>query len=309
MAIFKEVWQSYIAEKIYQKNDFLKKAFDASGNVIDGRIVHIPQAGNVGEPILNPSSFPLTVSEREDSDIVYPLESLAMPPIRIANIEKYELSYDKMNSVLSEQVSKLTDRLGTIMLYNWARGYTYSGSLDTDEVTKILTTGANAAAHMPSSSGVRKKFTRSDLRKASTVLDKQGVTKDDRVAIMSPTMYEQLTDDSTLTNYRLSEYNIETGFIAKLEGFEIHVRPTVLGYKNEADLLNLFNYTPDVSDCDAVLCFQKNYVEFAEGGIDFFEDIRNPQYLGSIYAAEVRFGGRKRYANSTGIISIVQDIP
>lgn len=309
MAVNIQLWTAYLSEKLYQKNEFLKKSFNATSFVINGAVVHIPQAGALGEPVFNPSSFPLTVTERTDVDIVYPLNSLVMPPVRIANIDRYQLSYDKMASVLGSQTGKLMDRLGTYMLYEWARQYAFAGSTTTSEVARLLTTGANTAAHMPSATGNRKKFMRADLRRASTLMDEQNIPKDGRVAIMSPKMYEQLTDDTTLTNYRINEYNIQTGTIPKLEGFELHVRPQVIGFKNETDLINLASYTADVADCDAVLLWHPEFVEFAEGNIDFFGSERNPEYLGDIYSAEVRFGGRKRYADSTGIVAIVQDIP
>jgi hypothetical protein len=309
MAVERELWREYIAEKIHQKNIFLGMAVNATAQVINGKAVHIPQAGILDEPELNASSFPLTVGERTDTDIVYLLDSLAMKPVRIANIDTYQLSYSKMQSVLGQQTDTLTDRLGTIMLHNWVRPFSYSGSATTSAASRILTTGANTVAHMPTATGNRKKFVANDLKAAKSFLDKQNVPADGRVAVMSPDMYSQLCDDTTLTNYRLQEYNITTGMLPKLYGFEIIVRSKVVGYKSETDLLNLFSYTPDVADCDAVVCYHRDFVEYAEGAIDVFGSENNPEYLGDIYSAEVRFGGRKRYADATGIVCVVQDIP
>ena len=309
MAVNVELWRAYIAEQLYQKNEFLKRATDATPFVLNGKVVHIPQAGTLDEPQFNPTSFPLTVSDRTDTDIAYTLNTLAMPPVRIPNIDRYQLSYDKMQSVMGSMTGKLMDRLGTYMLWEWTREFAFTGSTTAKAATRMLTSGGNVPAHMPSATGNRKKFTRVDLRNASTALDMLNVPKEGRVAIMSPKMYEQLTDDPTLTNYRLAEYNITTGVIPKLEGFEIHVRPQVVAYNDETDLVNLATYTEDALDCDAVLCYHPDFVEFALGNIDFFASERNPEYLGDIYSAEVRFGGRKRYANSEGIIAIVQDIP
>jgi hypothetical protein len=64
-----------------------------------------------------------------------------------------------------------------------------------------------------------------------------------------------------------------------------------------------------VTDCDAVVCWQKNSAEAAVGEIKMFQNIEDPQYYGSIYSGLVRSGGRKTRINSEGIGAIVQGVP
>jgi len=60
------------------------------------------------------------------------------------------------------------------------------------------------------------------------------------------------------------------------------------------------------TDNGAVICWQQNAVEKAEGDIKFFETINDPINYGDIYSALVRLGGRIRRDDEKGIVAIVQ---
>jgi hypothetical protein len=45
MAIQKEIWQDHIAGNLFKNNEFLLASTDAGQYVLQGKVVHIPQAG------------------------------------------------------------------------------------------------------------------------------------------------------------------------------------------------------------------------------------------------------------------------
>ena len=45
MAIQKEIWQDHIEGNLFKNNEFLLASTDASLYVLQGKVVHIPQAG------------------------------------------------------------------------------------------------------------------------------------------------------------------------------------------------------------------------------------------------------------------------
>ena len=45
MGIQREIWQDHIAGNLFKNNEFLLASVDASQHVMQGKVVHIPQAG------------------------------------------------------------------------------------------------------------------------------------------------------------------------------------------------------------------------------------------------------------------------
>jgi len=119
MAIQKEIWTRHIQENLFKENDFLNYAFNADQYVIQGKVVHIPNAGNAPTVVKNRSSLPATVTQRTDIDITYAIDEFTTDPILIPNADTVELSYDKLSNVLSEHESALRQLTGDWMLYNW----------------------------------------------------------------------------------------------------------------------------------------------------------------------------------------------
>ena len=78
-------------------------AMNADSFVLAGKVVHIPNAGNKPGVQKNRSSLPATITQRTDIDITFPLDEFTSDPVKITNAEKYELSYDKRESVISRK--------------------------------------------------------------------------------------------------------------------------------------------------------------------------------------------------------------
>src|SRR5215510_12377424 len=107
MAIQKEIWTKFIQENLFKDNEFLNYAFNADQYVLEGKVVHIPNAGNAPTVVKNRSSLPATVTQRADVDVTYSIDEFTTDPILIPNAETVELAYDKLSNVLSESESAL----------------------------------------------------------------------------------------------------------------------------------------------------------------------------------------------------------
>jgi hypothetical protein len=302
MAVTKELWLNDIVENLFKSNPHLDKAFNADSFVLQGKVVHIPQAGNKSVATKNRTVYPAAVITRTDSDVTFSLDEFSTEPTKISNAEKYELSYDKRQSVMGGQNSALAESVGDWFYYYWA-----------PVVAAAIrrTTGANVNAHI--GTGVRKLVTLADVKGIAKVMDNQGISKADRYACLDAEMYDQFTDTLTATQNRdfSQAYNQETGVVGKLFGFTfLENRPTVLSYNNDA--------LPIVYDPTAVpvaatamaagLFWQKDCVIRALGTNEFFETIADPLYYGDIYSALVRAGGRLRRADNKGVVALIQSI-
>jgi len=309
MAVQVEMWQSDFVENLFSDNPFMNYAFNGDEYVLKGKVVHIPVIGNKPTVVKNNTSWPLSVSQRADSDILYAIDVYSTEPIHIVDADKVELSYDKRQSVIEEHSAAINESAGDWMLRDW-----FSKTVNGDTVTGqiIRTTGGADAtavvAHLGSATGNRLKFVKADLKAASVLMNKAKISKKDRYAIFDSEMISQLQDDPDLIKrdgVNGGEVNLKEGVIMKLYGFNIMERAEVLRFTNAA--------TPVVKDPGAagaatdnagVLCWQKNCVEKALGEVKFFENVDDATYQGDVYSALLRVGGRIRRA--AGVVAIVQ---
>ena len=299
MAIQKEIWTDYILGNLFKGNDFMNLAFNADQYVLAGSVVHIPQAGAKATVVKNRSSLPATVILRTDTDVTYALDEYTTDPTLIKEAEKVELSYDKINSVLGEHMDGLRETTGDNLIYNWRP--TVAGQI-------LRTTGGDVTAHLPSATGNRKKFVKEDLQKARTLLNKQNIAKEERYALISSDMFDQIMSDADLIKRDYAgEMDMKNGVIVKLFGFNIIERSSTLVYDNTGTPVpKAVGAAGAATDNDSVICWQKNAVERALGTVDFFEDVKSPLYFGDVYSALLRMGGRKRRTNGEGVVAIVQ---
>ena len=300
MAIQKEIWTNHLQGSLFKNNEFLNYCFKADQYVIEGKVVHIPNAGAAPSIVKNRSSLPATVTTRTDIDITYPIDEFTSDPILIPNADTVELSYDKMSSVLAESESAIRELVADWMLYNWR--VETAGAI-------VRTSGANVTAHLPSATGTRKKFSLADVKAARLLLNKQNVPKEDRYMMVDSDMYEQLVDELNVTTYRdaAKEYDLPKGVINKVYGFNIMERSNTLVANNAGTpVIQTPGTAATINDNGVVLLWQANCVERALGTVDFFEQLNAPTFYGDIYSALIRMGGRKRRNDYKGVVAIIQ---
>lgn len=301
MAVQKEIWVDYIIGNLFKDNSFLSKCYNESDSVLNGVVVHIPQAGAKPGVVKNRTSLPAQISKRADSDVNYSLDWFTTDPITIQDAEKKELSYDKVNSVLGEHTQALDEVIADEFLYKWA---------PTAAAQILRTTGAaDNVALSTGATGTRKALVGKDLRRAQAIMNKQGIPLEERFALIPEDMLTQLLADTTLTDRDYQkDADLKEGIVARLYGFNIMTRAHAGIYDNTGTPVPKVPGTAAATtDNLAVLCWQKNAVSRAMGSVNFYEDLGNPTMYGDVYSADVRCGGRKRRTNGEGVVAIVQE--
>jgi hypothetical protein len=296
--IQKEIWTAYIMGAIFKYNAFLGFAYNADEHVLAGKVVHIPQAGGTATVVKNRSSLPATVTKRTDTDRTYALDEFTTDPRCIPNADTIELAYDKMDSVMTDDMNALRQTVAENMLIAWA------------PATRIIrTTGADVVAHTTAATGNRKKFICADLKRAQKEMNKAGVAPEERYALMDADMYDQITDELTESQYRdfSRAFDEKTGVMGMLYGFKILTRQTVLVYNNAGTpVVKAYGAAGATTDNAAVLCWQKNAVERAIGEIKVFNEDDSPIYYGDLFSFLMRAGGAIRRDDEVGVLAIVQ---
>lgn len=302
MAIQVEIWEKDIVEGLFADNAFLNFAYNADQYVLQGKVVHIPQAGASAGTAVNRSELPATVTQRTDVDITYAIDEITSDPVLIPNADTVELSYNKRTSV-TEQMRKTMYEVSALnMLYRWAP------SLG-DRM--IRTTGSAVAAHLPSATGSRNALTLADVKKAQKQFNKDNVPSGERYLMVDAEMYDQLTNDMTANQNRdfLAAYDEKNGILGRIYGFNVIMRSQVMRYTNAATpAKKAWSAAGAATDNAAAICWQKQSVERALGDVKFFEKLGDPQYYGDIYSALIRLGGRIRRNDNIGVLAIVQAV-
>lgn len=216
MAVQQEFWVDYVIGNLFKDSSFVSKSYDESQYVIGGSVVHVPQAGAKVGVTKNRSSLPGTVVQRTDTDVTYALDIYDTDPQLITNPEQLEVSYDKANSVLGEQMATLEDTIADNLLYNWV------ASLPTGQI--LRTNGSTVATSLaPSATGTRKALVKEDLKAAQALMNKQNIPRGNRYALIPSDMYQELMSDSTLNardGVNGGELDLKNGIVLNLYGFK-----------------------------------------------------------------------------------------
>lgn len=295
MAVTKELWTRDIVDNLFKDNGWAHRAYNADGNVLNGKVVHIPVAGSPSTVKKNLTTFPQTAVKRTDTDITYAIDTLYTIPRHIEAIEKYELAYDKRESVLGEDRAKITQDAMDNLLYRWA---------PTVAANYIATAGAARPASVSGATGNRLAFTKAAFNEARKKMNKDNILKTGRVAILTSDHYAEFLEslsEGEKTNFgRVT--NMETGLVGKYLDFDVYERSSVLRYRGAsvaaAAVVDELDeaFVPAATDIAASLFYQEKAVERALGDVQMFDQTNDPTYYGDVYSFILRFGGRQRRA-------------
>lgn len=296
MAVQKEIWQRDIVEGLFADESFLSRAVNDDMYVNEGKKVHIPNAGASSGVVKNRATVPATAQKRTDTDVDYTLDELTTNPILIPYADMVELSYNKRNSVISQDRKELIFQAAEAMLANWLPA----------AANRVPTTGTGVAAWTPSATGLRKQITAADVSALQVRFNADNVPLTDRYLLLDAQMYQQLLDSMTQTQAIgfFQAADVKRGVMGMLYGFEVMVRSTV--YRFAADgTLKALSAAGAATDLAGGLAWQRDSLSRALGEVIMFDRIDDPVYYGDVYSFLVRVGGAIRRADKKGVYAIV----
>lgn len=305
-----EVWNETIQEKLLQDNSFLTQVADVSeDNIINGTIVHLPQAGEPSSVVKNRSVYPAPIKRRTDGEILYLIDEYTTDPVHITNAETKELSYDKRRSVLDQDVANLSEEVAEGMLTNFI--VSPIGDNKTLPTTSILETSGDAVlSGLAGSTGNRKAYSINDLQILKNFFIKQKAWSNNNMNVLltADAATQMFPADSAVTATYMASVTEEErrqGMMYKAQGFNIFVRSSVY-ILAEDKTFKAFGSVVAPTDSEGIFAWNKNMLEKAIGTTQAFEDQGNPAYYGDIYSFLVRMGGRARRKNFEGVVVMKQ---
>lgn len=304
MALIKEVWVKDIQNTLNMDAAFLSYSTDHSNYVAFGT-VHLPQSGSNPTIVVNPAVFPLSISQRTDTDRTYSLNQYALEPTIINNLDALQVSYDKRQSVIGQQLSTLVDRIGTQVAYSWAA---------TGASNIVETTGTAGTSLPPGGTGTRKAVALIDIANLAKKLDKDNVPRNGRKLLMQADMFWELFTISEVVRASYNGFQVNalaTGVVAQLFGFDIMIRPTVAIFAKTATVPTAVGAATAVDDRLACIAWHPSTVSRALGSITPMYDSGDngngkPEYLGSVFNMEVMLGSAILRDDMKGVASLVQ---
>jgi hypothetical protein len=305
MGLQVEIWQNDILDNLFKGNEFATRCKNRDSDVLAGAVVHTQDAGVATAVKKNITIFPQAVTERVDSTGTYAIDTYYALPRRIANLDTYELSYEKRQSVVGEDTSKLIEEAMDGLLYRWAP--TLASNI-------LVTTGASTADDiLEGATGTRKLFNKAEFQKAVKKI-KNTNNKGKLTALLTTNHYYQLLEsfsEGEKTAFH-NVANLSEGVIGRYYGVDVIMRSTVNRYRKVASVWTPLDISADsgfvagAGDSAASMIYEEMSVERAVGSIDVFDNQGRAEYYGDIYSAMLRFGGRKRRVS--GVYAIVEEI-
>ena len=300
MALNISIWQKTLVENFYPDNSFASKSVDDSVFMSAHKVI-IPNAGKPSTVVKNRQTKPATVSGRADNDIEYVIDELTTDPIYIPDIDKVELSYDKRNSIISNDRAQLQNEAHLNLLDRWGKGV--------KSANVLLTTGTKERdAHTSeTATGKRKCITKEDLLKIMTCMDADNVPEEGRYLLLDAYMYADLLADLSESDKWMfqNSANMQKGVLGNLYGLNIMKRSKVLRVKNDKTLLS-WSEDAVAGELAAGLAWHEKSVSRALGEIKIYDSINNPLYYGDIYSFLLRTGGAVRRYDNKGIYLLAE---
>ena len=306
-----EIWQDSVEKMLLEDNTWLNGISNVDDdNIINGKIVHIPQAGNPSQVKKNRTTLPATIQRRTDSEVLYMIDEYTTDPILIVNVEKVELSYDKIKSVLEQDIDNLTEEIAEGMLTNIV--ISPIGSNNMLPISSILQTNSDKVvpSSLAGSTGNRKAYSLGDLQRAQSFFRTQKSWKEGNMnVLLTPEAAVQMfpAESNITATYMaaVTEAERRLGVVYKCQGFNIYIRSQVYSLATD-NSFKASGAVPAATDSEGILFWNKSMVEKALGDITMFDDEGNPVYYGDIYSLLVRMGGRARRADFAGLLVMKQ---
>ena len=205
MALNKEVWIRQIKEKFYPDASFLKYVVDFSGEVENNRL-HIPIAGADPEVFVNNTTYPIGTVVRTDEDSQIALQKYETENTSVFEPETVELSYNKLDSVLSGHRNALRTKAGE------RAAHAYAPQADSLYTPVIETTGED------NGSG-KKRMKIADILTLKKRYDLAEIPADKRFLVLHPEHVEDLLLENSKVFKDIAE--IRDGKPMRFAGFQM----------------------------------------------------------------------------------------
>ncbi len=289
MALNKEIWINQILSGFYPDDSFLNKVVNYS-EFVDNNRLHIPAAGVDPKVLIDNTTYPIKMVEREDDDNEIPLAKFETENTLIRRPDAIEYSYNKLESVIGQH--RATLRKSVAM----KAAHAYAPKTDTPDTPVIVTTGAVVNG--------RRRLTFADILTLKERFDEAGIPIEERYIILHPKhvsdlLLEDIKLFKDLTDIRDGEPHLFAGFGC----YQFAQMPC---YKAVKGVLTKVPFGEEATAQFASVAFYAKEVMKADGDIYMYKSEDDPKERGTIVGFDKRFVALP--IRNKGIGAIVSDV-
>lgn len=272
MALNKEIWINQILSGFYPDDSFLQKVVNYSEFVENNRL-HVPAAGIDPKVLIDNTTYPRKVVEREDEDNEIPLAKFETENTLVRRPDAIEYSYNKLESVIGQH--RATLRKSVAM----KAAHAYAPNTDTPETPVILTTGELTNG--------RRRITFEDILRLKERFDAAEIPLTDRYIILHP----KHVSDLLLEDIKLFKdlTNVKDGEPFRFGGFGCYQFAQMPTYKFVSGKLIKVPFEDAATEHFASVAFYAKEVMKADGDIYMYASVDDPKERGTIVGFDKRF--------------------
>lgn len=288
-------------EKLFQGYQFLLNSINHS-EFVKGITVEIPQSGAVPDITKNRTSFPVTVEQRTDTKKTYDIDIYDIGTVLLTKQEAGELTYNKAQSIMTEIMNKLNERIGMEGMYNWSLA---GGS------SKLIATTGDETARGPGTSTDLKALTLDDLADANAVIDKDNFPRGDnkRHIICPADVYHNfiVENKEVLSNEYMDRANLPQGAVTRVMDFNVFVVPNSVVYSTDGATKRAVGATASATDAYGIIAYHQDAVCHALRPVEMTREEKRADYGGgSLYYGDLRFAATSLRTGLEGIVTLYQ---
>lgn len=289
MALNKQIWINQIMQGFYPDDSFLSKADNLTA-FVEYNTIHIAGAGIDPKVLINNTTYPIRVLQREDSDNAISLDKFETENTLVRRPDVIEYSFDKVESVIMQHRATLRKAVSMKAIH------AYAPTSDTSDTPVILTTGEVKNG--------RKVLTCADILALKERFDDADIPADDRYLVLHPKhATDLLTEDLKLFK---NITDLQNGEPFRFAGFGIFTFSKMPTYSLIDNVLTKIAFDGEASNQFASIAFYAKEVMKADGDIFMYVRENDPEERGTIMGFDKRFIAMPK--RNKGIGAIVTDL-
>lgn len=269
----KEIWLKQLMMNFYPASGFLQHTTDMTA-FVENNTINLADCGVDPEVIWNNTTYPVPMATRSDSPIAIPLDFADTKNTVIRNARKVESAFDQMEVTLIQHREALRIACGVKALHAFAPSAGVTG-----KSYLLQATGATK----PDGT---KALTLNDIIDADAWLNGINASVEGRVLTLSNAHKADLAkEDKALYKAFL---NWKTGDVLPLLNFQLEQASVTATYSS-AGAKKAIGAAYAAGDSKATQFWLKSEVMRADGDVEMFERLKDPEQRGDIVGFQKRF--------------------
>lgn len=273
--LLKEIWISKLMERFYSDAGFLARSVDMTA-FVENNTINLADCGVDPDVLINNTTYPITVVERTDSPIALPLDYFDTVNTVVRNAEAVQLAYPKLETVVRQHRNSLAEKCAS------KAAHAYAPSADGAFTPVFAATGADRG-------NGKRALLMKDVAKAQELCDKLKMPKLGRIWVLSP---EHRTDLMNEDRGLFKAFtNLKQGEVLPFCGFEFYVTQLTPRFNKTTGAKVAYGAAAAGTDTHSSFFYHEGEVMRADGTVDMFSRMKDPEARGDLVGFQKRFLG------------------